>query len=55
MDKVSKPQKIGDVINKESEQLKIGGGFDHNYRIDGYDGKTQIPHRRNRFFYADYG
>ena len=38
----SKPQKIGDVINKESEQLKIGGGFDHNYRIDGYDGKTLI-------------
>ncbi len=38
----SKPQKIGDVINSESEQLKIGGGFDHNYCIDGYDGKTLI-------------
>ena len=38
----SKPQKIGDVINSDSEQLKIGGGFDHNYCIDGYDGKTLI-------------
>jgi len=32
--------KIGDVINKENEQLKIGSGFDHNYCIDNYDGKT---------------
>ena len=38
----SKPRKIGDVINNESEQLRIGGGFDHNYCIDGYDGKTLI-------------
>ena len=38
----SNPQKIGNVINKESEQLKIGGGFDHNFVIEGYDGKTLI-------------
>ena len=38
----SSPQKIGDVINKESGQLKVGGGFDHNFIIDGYDGKTLI-------------
>ena len=38
----SSPKKIGDVINGDSEQLKIGSGFDHNYRIDGYDGKTLI-------------
>lgn len=36
----SAPQKIGDVIDKESEQLKISGGFDQNYVIDDYDGKT---------------
>lgn len=38
----SSPKKIADVINKDSEQLKIGAGFDHNYCIDGYDGKTLI-------------
>ena len=38
----SSPKKIGDVINNESEQLKIGGGFDQNYQINGYDGKTLI-------------
>ena len=36
------PQKIGDVINKDSDQLKIGSGFDQNYCIDGYDGKSLI-------------
>ena len=36
------PKKIGADIDKESEQLKIGGGFDHNYIIEGYDGKTLI-------------
>lgn len=38
----SEPKKIGDVISGNSEQLKIGGGFDHNYIIDGYDGHTLI-------------
>ena len=38
----SKPQKIGDVINSKSEQMKIAGGFDQNYVIDNYDGKTLI-------------
>ncbi len=36
------PKKIGDVINSESDQLKIGSGFDQNYCIDNYDGKTLI-------------
>lgn len=36
------PKKISDVINVEDEQLKIGSGFDQNYCIDGYDGKTLI-------------
>ena len=38
----SSPKKIGDVINEESEQLRIGGGFDQNYIIDGYDGVSLI-------------
>lgn len=36
------PHKIGEVINSEHEQLKIGTGFDQNYCIDGYDGKKLI-------------
>ena len=36
------PKKIGDSINLESDQLKIGTGFDQNYCIDNYDGKTMI-------------
>jgi aldose 1-epimerase len=35
-------KKISDVINSENEQLKIGSGFDQNYCIDKYDGKTLI-------------
>ena len=34
--------KIGDVINSDDEQIKIGDGFDQNYVIDGYDGKSMI-------------
>lgn len=36
------PKKIADVINSDHEQIKIGGGFDQNYCIDGYDGKNLI-------------
>ena len=36
------PKKLSEVINTEDEQLKIGSGFDQNYCIDGYDGKTLI-------------
>ena len=36
------PKKIGDIINSESDQLKIGSGFDQNYCVDNYDGKTLI-------------
>lgn len=38
----SSPQKLADVINSDDEQLKIGTGFDQNYCIDGYDGKSLI-------------
>ena len=37
-----KEHKIKDSINQESDQLKIGSGYDQNYCIDGYDGKTLI-------------
>ena len=36
------PQKVGDVIDKKDEQLEIGAGFDQNFCIDGYDGKSMI-------------
>lgn len=36
------PKKIGDVINSDNDQLKIGSGFDQNYCLDNYDGKTLI-------------
>lgn len=35
-------KRIGDVINSDDEQIKIGSGFDQNYCIDNYDGKTLI-------------
>lgn len=36
------PKKIADVIESDNDQIKIGSGFDQNYCIDGYDGKTLI-------------
>ena len=36
------PKKIGDVINSEHEQIKIGTGFDQNYCVDNYDGKSLV-------------
>lgn len=33
---------IGKDINADFEQLKIGSGFDQNFCIDNYDGKTMI-------------
>lgn len=38
----STPKKISQDIDKDFEQLKIGSGFDHNYCVDNYDGKTMI-------------
>ncbi len=35
-------KKISEVINTNNEQLKIGSGFDQNYCIDNYDGKSLI-------------
>ncbi len=29
---------IGEEIDQENEQLKFGGGYDHNFVVDGYDG-----------------
>lgn len=36
------PKKIGDVINSDHDQIKIGGGFDQNYCVDNYDGKNLV-------------
>lgn len=34
--------RIGDRIDADFEQLKFVGGYDHNYCIDGADGKTMV-------------
>jgi len=36
------PRRIGDVINSDDEQIKIGSGFDQNFCIDDYDGESLI-------------
>ena len=36
------PKKIGQDINSDFDQLKIGSGYDQNYCIDSYDGKSII-------------
>lgn len=38
----SKEKKIGIDINTDNEQLNFAKGFDHNFCIDNYDGKTLI-------------
>ncbi len=38
----SNAKRIGDVINEDHEQLKIAKGFDQNYCVDNYDGKTLV-------------
>ncbi|MBQ8168711.1 galactose mutarotase [bacterium] len=38
----SEPKRIGDVINSDHEQIRIGSGFDQNYCVDGYDGKAMV-------------
>ncbi len=38
----SSETRIGDVINEDHEQLKIAKGFDQNYCVDNYDGKSLI-------------
>ncbi|MBO5856860.1 MAG: galactose mutarotase [Clostridia bacterium] len=37
-----KPKRISDVIDLEDGEHKTSKGFDNNYCIDGYDGKTLI-------------
>ena len=37
-----KAHKISDLIDEKSEQMEIAKGYDQNYCIDNYDGKTMI-------------
>lgn len=37
----TKPKMIGNEIDADFEALKIGGGYDHNWVIDGWDGKLR--------------
>lgn len=36
------PKEIGQEIGADFEQLKLGGGYDHNWVIDGADGQLQL-------------
>ena len=36
-------KKIGDAVNEDTDQLRFGGGgLDHNFVIDGYDGSVRL-------------
>ena len=37
----TKPKKIGDQINDDWDQLTMVKGYDHNWVVDGYDGKLR--------------
>lgn len=36
------PKVVGERINEEFEQLKLTGGYDHNWVIDDFDGSVQL-------------
>ncbi|MCR5419716.1 MAG: galactose mutarotase [Lachnospiraceae bacterium] len=38
----TEPKKIGKDIDSDYEQMKMVNGYDHNYAIDGYDGKIKL-------------
>lgn len=38
----TKPCRIGDRIDADFDQLTMAGGYDHNWVIDGWDGKVQL-------------
>jgi aldose 1-epimerase len=38
----TKPTAIGARIEKDDEQLKFGGGYDHNFALNNYNGKLKL-------------
>lgn len=36
------PRRMGDDIDADFEQLKLTGGYDHNWVVDGWTGETQL-------------
>ena len=38
-----RPTRIGDRLNVDEAQLRLAGGFDHTFAIDGYDGSSVVP------------
>lgn len=36
------PKRIGDEIGSDFEQIVLGGGYDHNWVIDDYDGQLRL-------------
>lgn len=41
----TKPTKIGARVNAEDEQMKFGGGYDHNWVLDNQSGKMALAAR----------
>jgi len=41
----TKPEKIGARINNDDEQLKFGGGYDHNWVLNNTSGKLELAAR----------
>lgn len=41
-----KEKRIGDSVNSDFDQIKAASGFDQNYCVDGYDGKTLIENAK---------
>ena len=39
------PKKIGQDIDSDWEQMRLGNGYDHNYVIDDYDGSLKLAAR----------
>lgn len=37
-----KPCRVGERISADYEQLKLTGGYDHNWVVDGYDGSVKL-------------
>jgi len=38
----TKPRLIGEDINSDNEQIRFGGGYDHNFVLDGESGKLRL-------------
>ena len=42
LDFFTKPKMMSEGIDDQNEQIRLAGGFDHNFVIDGYDGTSRL-------------